>query len=41
MTANAFSEDIQHSLDAGMNGHISKPLDMGKLKAVIASFRGG
>ena len=41
MTANAFSEDIQHSLDAGMNGHISKPLDMGKLKAVIASFRAG
>lgn len=41
MTANAFSEDIQHSLDAGMNGHISKPLDMNKLKAVIASFRAG
>ena len=28
MTANAFSEDIQHSLAAGMNAHISKPVDM-------------
>ena len=24
MTANAFSEDIQHSLTAGMNAHVSK-----------------
>ena len=28
MTANAFSEDIQHSLAAGMNAHISIPVDM-------------
>lgn len=28
MTANAFSEDVQKSLDAGMNGHISKPIDI-------------
>ena len=28
MTANAFSEDIQHSLAAGMNAHISKPVEM-------------
>lgn len=27
MTANAFSEDIQASLDAGMNAHIAKPID--------------
>ena len=26
MTANAFTEDIQASLDAGMNGHLSKPI---------------
>jgi len=26
MTANAFSEDIQHSLAAGMNAHVSKPI---------------
>ncbi len=28
MTANAFSEDIQHSLVAGMNAHVSKPVEM-------------
>ena len=27
MTANAFTDDIQRSLDAGMNGHLTKPLD--------------
>ncbi len=27
MTANAFAEDVKNSLDAGMDGHISKPLD--------------
>lgn len=31
MTADAFSEDIQHSLDCGMNAHISKPIDVNKL----------
>ena len=41
MTANAFSEDIQRSLDAGMNGHLSKPVDMGKLKKTICNFRSG
>ena len=41
MTANAFSEDIQHSLDVGMDGHISKPVDMEKLKDTIRNFRAG
>ena len=43
MTANAFSEDIQHSLAAGMNAHISKPVDMKMLEKTIRSikFRGG
>jgi len=27
MTANAFDEDVQHSLQAGMNVHLSKPVD--------------
>ncbi len=27
MTANAFAEDIQMAKNAGMNGHIAKPLD--------------
>ena len=34
MTANAFSEDINDSLDAGMNAHIAKPVDMDKLESV-------
>ena len=34
MTANAFDEDISRSMQAGMNAHISKPIDMEKLKAV-------
>ena len=28
MTANAFAEDVQKSREAGMNAHISKPLDI-------------
>lgn len=28
MTANAFTEDVQSALDAGMNAHVSKPIDM-------------
>ncbi len=28
MTANAFDEDRQRALDAGMNGHIPKPIDV-------------
>ena len=31
MTANAFEEDRQEALNAGMNGHIAKPLDIPKL----------
>ena len=31
LTANAFREDIQKTLDAGMNGHIAKPIDPGAL----------
>lgn len=36
MTANAFSEDVQESLDAGMNAHIAKPIDMEILKTVLS-----
>ena len=28
MTANAFSTDVRAAFEAGMNGHISKPIDM-------------
>lgn len=31
MTADAFSEDIQHCMQCGMNAHISKPIDINKL----------
>ena len=31
MTANAFSEDVENALKAGMNGHIAKPLDVSKM----------
>ena len=41
MTANAFSEDIQHSLTAGMNAHISKPVDMKTLEKTIRSIKSG
>ena len=41
MTANAFSEDVQHSLAAGMNAHISKPVDMKLLKKTIRNIKLG
>ena len=41
MTANAFSEDTQHSLAAGMNAHISKPVDMKTLEKTIRSIKSG
>ena len=36
MTANAFAEDVQASMDAGMNAHLAKPIDVEKLTAAIA-----
>ncbi|MDD6041968.1 MAG: ATP-binding protein [Clostridia bacterium] len=36
MTANAFAEDVQASLDAGMNGHIAKPIDIDEVVKAIA-----
>ncbi len=35
MTADAFSEDIQHCKDVGMNGHIAKPLNINNLVSVL------
>lgn len=39
MTANAFPEDIQRCLDAGMNAHLAKPLEMDKVIETIARQR--
>ena len=36
MTANAFEEDRQSALKAGMDGHIAKPLDIPHLLQVLA-----
>ena len=41
MTANAFSKDIQHSLAAGMNAHVSKPIEMKVLEKTIRSIKSG
>ena len=38
MTANAFSEDRAKALDAGMNDHVSKPVDMNILVAVMLKY---
>ena len=39
MTANAFDDDVKQALDSGMNAHLAKPIDMEKLKAIIAKLR--
>lgn len=39
MTANAFAEDVQKSLDAGMNAHLAKPIDANRMIQAIARFR--
>lgn len=41
MTANAFEEDKRAAYNAGMNGHIAKPIDLSKLKKTLydALFR--
>lgn len=38
MTANAFAEDIKNSLAAGMNAHITKPIDPQKLYETLAEY---
>ena len=35
MTANAFQEDIRKAEEAGMNGHIEKPMDIPAMKATL------
>jgi CheY-like chemotaxis protein len=38
MTANAFADDQQAALDAGMNEHVAKPVNVNKLKEVLSRF---
>jgi CheY-like chemotaxis protein len=38
MTANAFSEDVIHAKEAGMNDHIAKPIEMNVFLPVIAKY---
>ena len=35
VTANAFSDDVKHSREAGMNDHLSKPLEMEKVAETV------
>lgn len=39
MTADAFAEDVRRCLDAGMDGHIAKPIDPAKLISSLAEAR--
>lgn len=41
MTANAFEEDRQRVLSAGMNGHLGKPIDLDELFSTLQSILGG
>ncbi|MCH5162851.1 MAG: response regulator [Clostridiales bacterium] len=36
MTANAFDDDVKAALESGMNAHLAKPIDMTKLKQLVA-----
>lgn len=38
MTANAFADDVQNAMDAGMNAHLSKPIDIVALKGVLGKL---
>ena len=38
MTANAFSEDVKNALEAGMNAHVAKPIDVPKMMETLAKI---
>ena len=39
MTANAFAEDVRDAMNAGMNAHVSKPVDMEVLKRTVKELK--
>ncbi len=38
MTADAFSEDIKHCLDCGMNAHVAKPIDVREVARLLEKY---
>ena len=40
MTANAFTEDVQENFAAGMNAHVSKPIDIAVLERTLKGIFG-
>lgn len=41
MTADAFTEDVEAAKEAGMNGHLAKPLDLSALNQAVSGFLDG
>ena len=41
MTANAFPEDVQAALDAGMDAHVAKPIDFPLFLATLSHLLNG
>ena len=39
MTANAYADDVQQAFDAGMNAHVSKPIDIKVVERTILEFK--
>jgi len=40
LSANTFAEDVRQSLNAGMNAHLAKPIDIGELSAALHKYIG-
>ncbi len=40
MTANAYADDVQQAFDAGMNAHVTKPIDVRIVEKTILEFKG-
>ena len=39
MTANAYADDVQLAFDAGMNAHVTKPIDIKVVEKTILEFK--